>query len=164
MNLFDFSARDASGHERSLREFESNVCLVVNTATRCGFAGQFEGLEHLHRTYRDQGLRVLAFPCNQFRNQEPGSDEEIADFCTTNYNTTFDIFAKIDVNGESAHPLFTWLTQEKGGLVGDKIAWNFTKFLVGRDGHVIKRFAPPVPPARIAGAIEKALAVPAPRA
>ncbi|NUR81837.1 MAG: glutathione peroxidase, partial [Dermatophilaceae bacterium] len=119
---------------------------------------QFAGLEELYQTYRAQGLTVLGFPCNQFGNQDPGSDDEIGAFCQKNYGVTFPMFSKVDVNGDDAHPLFTWLKSEQGGLLGSKIKWNFTKFLVGRDGAVIERYAPTTEPSSIAADIEKALA------
>lgn len=156
--LSDFTARTITGQEQGLDAYRGQVVLVVNTASKCGFTPQFEGLEELYEKYADQGFVVLGFPCNQFASQDPGSNEEIAGFCQRNYGVTFPMFEKIDVNGDQAHPLFTWLRQEKGGVLGDAIKWNFTKFLVGRDGEVIKRYAPTTDPAKIAGDIEQALA------
>lgn len=157
VSLFDLTARSIDGREVALSQYRGQVCLVVNTASECGFTSQYDGLEKLYATYRDRGFTVLGFPCNQFRGQEPGTDEEIADFCSTTFQLTFPMFSKIDVNGPDAHPVFSWLTAQKGGVLGGRIAWNFTKFLVGRDGEVIRRFAPPIPPHRIARAIERAL-------
>ncbi|NUO36816.1 MAG: glutathione peroxidase [Terrabacter sp.] len=156
--LHDFKATAIDGSEVSLEEYAGDVLLVVNTASACGFTPQFAGLEELYQTYRAQGLTVLGFPCNQFGNQDPGSDDEIGAFCQKNYGVTFPMFSKVDVNGDDAHPLFTWLKSEQGGLLGSKIKWNFTKFLVGRDGAVIERYAPTTEPSSIAADIEKALA------
>ena len=133
----------------------------MNTASKCGFTPQYEGLQKLHETYADQGFAVLGFPCDQFGNQEPGSDDEIAGFCERNFGVTFPLFAKVDVNGGQAHPVFRWLRSERGGLLGNKIKWNFTKFLVGRDGTVLGRYAPTTKPERIAADIEAALERPA---
>jgi glutathione peroxidase len=156
--LSDFSATTIDGHDRPLGAYAGKVALVVNTASQCGFTPQLEGLEELHREYADQGLVVLGFPCNQFGSQDPGSNDEIGAFCTKNYGVTFQMFEKIDVNGDQAHPLYQWLRSEKGGVLGDAIKWNFTKFLVGRDGQVIKRYGSTTKPEKIAGDIEKALA------
>jgi glutathione peroxidase len=130
----------------------------VNTASECGFTPQYEGLQKLQEKYADQGFAVLGFPCDQFGHQEPGDEEEIASFCSTSYGVTFPMFAKVEVNGEGAHPLFQWLKDEQGGLLGGAIKWNFTKFLVGRDGAVINRYAPTTKPEKLTGDIEKALA------
>ncbi len=156
--LFDFKATTLEGEERTLDDYRGRVVLVVNTASECGFTPQFAGLEELWKTYADRGLVVLGFPCNQFGGQEPRGESEIGDFCQRNYGVTFPMFAKVDVNGPDAHPLFGWLTEAAGGLMGRGIKWNFTKFLVGRDGQVIKRYASTTTPARLAGPIEKALA------
>ena len=161
--LSDFTATTLSGQERDLSDFAGQVVLVVNTASACGFTPQFEGLEKLYDEYEDQGLVVLGFPCNQFGSQESGTEEDISEFCQVNYGVTFPMFAKVDVNGKDAHPLFTWLKGEKKGLFGGKVKWNFTKFLVGRDGQVIKRFGSTTKPEKIAPKIEKALATPAPQ-
>jgi glutathione peroxidase len=134
--LHDFTATTLAGREQPLSEYAGKVVLVVNTASRCGFTPQYAGLEELWETYRDRGLVVLGFPCNQFGAQEPGTAEEIGEFCSLNYGVSFPMFAKVDVNGPGAHPLWTWLRQEKGGVLGDAIKWNFTKFLVGKDGQV----------------------------
>ena len=156
--LHDFKATTIDGTEVSLDEYAGDVVLVVNTASECGYTPQFAGLEELYETYRAQGLTVLGFPCNQFGSQEPGTEEEIGEFCQKNYGVTFPMFAKVEVNGDDEHPLFTWLKSEKGGLLGKKIKWNFTKFLVGRDGEVIARYAPSTEPAELVADIEKALA------
>ena len=142
-----------------MSDFEGQVVLVVNTASQCGFTPQYAGLEQLWRDYRDRGLVVLGFPCDQFGHQEPGNEAEIASFCRLDYDVDFPMFAKVEVNGANTHPLWKWLKKEKGGLLGiDAIKWNFTKFLVGRDGKPIKRYAPTDKPESIAGDIEAALA------
>jgi glutathione peroxidase len=156
--LSDFSATTLDGREQELADYQGKVVLVVNTASQCGLTPQFEGLESLYEKYVDQGLVVLGFPCNQFAGQEPGSAEEIGAFCQKNYGVSFPMFDKIEVNGENTHPLYRWLRTEKGGLLGDAIKWNFTKFLVGRDGNVIKRYSPTTEPEKIADDIEDALA------
>jgi len=155
--LSDFTATTLEGQEQPLSAYAGRVALVVNTASECGFTPQFEGLELLFDKYADQGLVVLGFPCNQFGGQEPGDEEQIGAFCQRNYGVTFPMFAKVDVNGDDAHPLFDWLKSEKGGLLGSKIKWNFTKFLVGRDGQVIQRYGSRTAPEDIAGDIEAAL-------
>ncbi|WP_062520367.1 glutathione peroxidase [Demequina silvatica] len=157
--LHDFTAIALDGTERSLADYAGSVVLVVNTASKCGLTPQFEGLEALHRELGDHGLAVLGFPCNQFAGQEPGTSKEIGEFCQANYGVTFPMFARIDVNGRDAHPLYTWLKSQTRGLAGGAIKWNFTKFLVGRDGHVIRRYAPTTEPAAIAEDIREALAV-----
>ena len=156
--ISDFTARAITGADVPLSRYADQVVLVVNTASQCGFTPQYEGLERLHAGYGPQGLVVLGFPCDQFGHQEPGDDAAIADFCELNFGVTFPMFSKIDVNGGSAHPLFRWLREEQGGVLGDAIKWNFTKFLVGRDGAVVKRYAPTTTPDKIAGDIEAALA------
>ena len=156
-SLSDFSAAAIDGTDTDLAQYDGKVVLVVNTASQCGFTGQYKGLQQLQDTYADQGLVVLGFPCDQFGNQEPGDEAEISDFCERNFGVTFPMFAKVDVNGDEAHPLFDWLTSEKGGLLGSKIKWNFTKFLVGRDGQVIGRYGPTTAPQDIADDIEAAL-------
>ncbi len=156
--LTDFQAQRLGGAEEHLSEYAGQVVLVVNTASQCGFTPQLEGLEQLFQSYRDRGLVILGFPCNQFGNQEPGDSDEIGEFCQRNYGVSFPMFEKVDVNGDDAHPLFDWLRQEKGGLLGEKIKWNFTKFLVGKDGRVIKRYGSTTKPEKIAGDIEEALA------
>lgn len=157
LSLFHFTAHDIDGNARPLEEFRGKVTLVVNTASECGFTPQYEGLQSLQDQFADRGFSVLGFPCNQFGGQEPGHNHDIAEFCTSRFNVTFPMFAKVDVNGEAAHPVYRWLTTQQRGLLGGRITWNFTKFLVGRDGQVIRRFAPPIPPARLARAIDAAL-------
>ncbi len=147
--LADFEARTITGQDKSLADYQGKVVLVVNTASKCGFTPQFEGLEKLYGDLADQGLVVLGFPCDQFAHQEFDDDAETAEFCQLNYGVTFPMFSKVDVNGTQAHPLFTWLRREKGGILGDAIKWNFTKFLVNRDGEVVARYAPTVTPADI---------------
>jgi glutathione peroxidase len=156
--LGDFKATTIDGVEADLSTYEGQVVLVVNTASQCGFTGQYAGLQELYDTYGERGFTVLGFPCDQFGNQEPGDESEIATFCERNYGVSFPMFAKVDVNGEDAHPLYAWLRDEKSGLLpGDAIKWNFTKFLVGRDGQVIKRFSPTTEPAKLGDKIEAAL-------
>ncbi|NII54893.1 glutathione peroxidase [Luteibacter sp. SG786] len=150
-SLYDFSARDIDGKERSLAEFRGKALLVVNVASKCGFTPQYEGLEALHKEWHAKGFEVLGFPCDQFGHQEPGDEKEIRDFCSLTYGVTFPMFAKIDVNGENAHPLYRWLKSEKKGLLGTEgIKWNFTKFLIDREGHVVERYAPTETPEKIA--------------
>ena len=157
--LADFSALSLEGREVDLGDYAGQVVLVVNTASQCGFTPQYAGLQELHDSYADQGFAVLGFPCDQFGNQEPGGEDEIAAFCERNFGVSFPMFAKVEVNGDDAHPLYQWLRSEKGGLLGSKVKWNFTKFLVGRDGQVIERYAPQTPPDKLTVDIEKALAV-----
>ena len=157
--IHDFTVRNIQGEPVPLSRYQGQVVLVVNTASACGFTPQFAGLEELHKTYAAQGLAVLGFPCNQFGSQDPGSNDEIASFCQLNYGVDFPMMEKIDVNGAKADPLYQWLTKEAPGLLGSKaIKWNFTKFLVGRDGRVIRRYAPQDAPAKLAGDIAAALA------
>ena len=159
MTIYDFSAKSITGEEISLDRYRGQVLLIVNTASACGFTPQYEGLETLYRRYRDRGFAVLGFPCNQFGAQEPGGEGEIAAFCKTQFDVDFPMFAKIDVNGENAHPLFRYLKTEKAGILGSGIIkWNFTKFLIGRDGEPVARFAPTTKPEEIIDDIEKALA------
>ncbi|WP_345203361.1 glutathione peroxidase [Fodinibacter luteus] len=155
--ISDFTATTLAGEERQLSDFAGQVVLVVNTASSCGFTPQYTGLEALYRDLRDEGFVVLGFPCNQFGGQESGTEAEIGEFCQVNYGVTFPMFAKVDVNGDDAHPLFEWLKSEKKGLLGGRIKWNFTKFLVGRDGRVIERYAPNTEPAALADDIRAAL-------
>ncbi|GAW47856.1 MULTISPECIES: glutathione peroxidase [unclassified Nocardioides] len=155
--LANFSARAIDGSDVDLATYSGEVVLVVNTASQCGFTPQYQGLQQLHDEYAEQGFAVLGFPCDQFGGQEPGEDAEIAGFCERNFGVTFPLFSKVDVNGDRAHPVFQWLRAQKGGLLGSKIKWNFTKFLVGRDGQVLARYAPTTKPEKIAGDIEKAL-------
>ncbi|MBM7646779.1 glutathione peroxidase [Scopulibacillus daqui] len=178
MSVYSFKAKLSDGEEISLDTYKGKVMLIVNTASKCGFTPQYEGLEKLYETYKENGFTILGFPCNQFGGQEPGSNEEISSFCYLNYNVTFPIFQKIDVNGENAHPLYQYLREQapedldfdKEGslykvlrdkmpdlLEGSKIRWNFTKFLIDQNGNVVKRFAPTTKPEEIAGYIENLL-------
>ncbi len=157
MNIYDFSVKTRLGKEISLKDYEGKVLLIVNTATGCGFTPQYTGLQELYNKYKDKGFEILDFPCNQFANQAPGSDDEIHTFCTGRFGITFPQFGKIDVNGKNEDPLYTYLKKQKSGFCTSKIKWNFTKFLVGRDGTVLKRFAPTVTPAKIDEFIAKAL-------
>ncbi|WP_299053414.1 glutathione peroxidase [uncultured Nocardioides sp.] len=155
--LTDFSATTLTGEDRDLSAYAGKVVLVVNTASQCGFTPQYEGLEKLYQEYGDEGFVVLGFPSNQFGGQEPGSDEEIGSFCQKNYGVSFPMFSKIDVNGPEAHPLYQWLKDEKGGMLGEKIRWNFTKFLVGKDGRVVKRYGSTTKPEKIASDVAREL-------
>ncbi|WP_457208402.1 glutathione peroxidase [Nocardioides sp. P5_C9_2] len=156
-SLGDFKATSIDGTETDLATYEGRVVLVVNTASQCGFTPQYKGLQELQDTYGERGFTVLGFPCDQFGGQEPGSDDEIASFCERNFGVDFPLFAKVDVNGDEAHPLFAWLRSERSGLLGGKIRWNFTKFLIGRDGAVIDRFGPTTKPEKIGSDIESVL-------
>ena len=156
-SIYDFTVRDSSGNIVKLDKYKNKVLLIVNTATHCGFTPQYEGLEGLYKAFKQKGFEILDFPCNQFANQAPESNEEIAGFCKLNYGTTFTTFAKIEVNGRNTHPLYKYLKKQKGGPFGGRIKWNFTKFLVSSDGKVIKRFAPATQPAQIASYIDKEL-------
>lgn len=157
-SVYGFTATDIDGQIRDFEEFSGKVLLIVNVASKCGFTPQYEGLERLWRDYGSRGLVVLGFPCDQFGHQEPGNEASIREFCSTTHDVTFPMFAKVAVNGDQAHPLWRWLKQQKGGFLGlDAIKWNFSKFLVGRDGRVIKRYAPTDKPASLAVAIEAAL-------
>lgn len=157
-NIYDFNAPLLNGKEQPLSDYKGKVLLVVNTASKCGFTPQFEGLEKLYADLKDRGLVIAGFPCNQFGAQDPGTDDEIGEFCQLNYGVSFPMFSKIDVNGPNAHPIYKHLKAEKPGLMGSqRIKWNFTKFLVNRDGEVVKRFAPTDTPAGIRKAIEALL-------
>jgi len=157
--IYDFSALSITGERADLASQRGKVVLIVNTASACGFTPQFAGLEQLWEDYRDKGLVVVGFPSNQFGSQDPGSNDEIASFCSLNYGVSFPMMAKVDVNGAGAHPLWRWLTAEAPGLLGSKsVKWNFTKFLVGRDGKVLKRYAPTDKPEALRKDIEAALA------
>lgn len=156
--IYDFKALTSKGKELDFGEFKGKVLLIVNTASKCGFTPQFAGLEALNQKYKDQGLVVVDFPCNQFANQDPGSDADIDSFCQLNYGVTFQIMKKIDVNGDDAHPIFKYLKRQTGGLLGSTIKWNFTKFLVSADGQTIKRYAPITKPERMEKDIEQMLA------
>lgn len=157
MSIYDFKVKDGNGEEQSMSQFAGKVLLIVNTATGCGFTPQYKGLQKLYNKYQKQGFEVLDFPCNQFGHQAPGTDEEIESFCTLRYKTTFPRFAKIDVNGVNEEPLFRYLKQKRGGFMGDNIKWNFTKFLVARDGHIVERYAPITKPEKIEQDILKLL-------
>jgi len=157
MNIYDYVVKDAQGNAVSLQEYEGKVLLIVNTATGCGFTPQYKGLQNLYEKYQEKGLVILDFPCNQFGHQAPGTIEEIHQFCELKYQTTFPLFAKIDVNGENEEPLYEYLKSQKKGTFGRKIKWNFTKFLVSRDGDVIERFAPTTKPEQIEKEILKLL-------
>jgi glutathione peroxidase len=161
MSTYDFSVERLQGGIQSLADYRGQVLLIVNVASRCGLAPQYAGLEALYRRYRDQGFSVLGFPCNQFANQEPGSAEEIASFCSLTYDVSFPLFARIDVNGPQAAPLFVYLRNQAPGLLGSTaVKWNFTKFLVDREGNVVRRFAPTDTPEQIEQVIADLLAAP----
>jgi glutathione peroxidase len=154
--VYDFSATDIDGKERSFSEFRGKVLLIVNVASQCGFTPQYKGIEALRRKYADKGVEVLGFPCNQFGKQEPGDADEIKNFCSMTYDVTFPIFSKIDVNGANAHPLYKYLEGEKRGFLGSKsIKWNFTKFLIDKSGKVVGRFAPTTTPEQLDGVIAR---------
>ena len=155
--IYDFKARSLQGKEVALDEFKGKVVVVVNTASKCGFTPQYAGLEQLYEKYKDQGLVVLGFPCNQFGNQEPGSAKEIQEGCLVNYGVSFRMFEKIDVNGKNEHPLYTFLKEKQPGILGSKIKWNFTKFLIDRNGNPVKRFAPITKPEKMEKDILKLL-------
>lgn len=155
--IYDISAKRIDGSEVSMADYRDKVILIVNTASKCGFTPQYEGLEKLHREYADKGLAILGFPCNQFGSQEPANEGEIAQFCSLTYDVTFPMFAKVDVNGANAHPLYQFLKNEKGGLLIDAIKWNFTKFLVDRKGNVVGRYAPTTKPEDLTKAITELL-------
>jgi len=157
-DLYSFSAHTAKGDDVELKHYQGRVLLIVNTASKCGFTPQYDGLEQLQQTFHDRGFDVLAFPCNQFGKQEPGSEEQIIEFCSMNFNTTFPLFAKIDVNGGATHPLYAWLKQQAPGILGiGAIKWNFTKFLIDSDGNVVKRYGSNTTPAAISNDIEALL-------
>jgi glutathione peroxidase len=155
--VYDFTAASLAGEDVPLKQFEGKVLLIVNTASRCGFTPQYKGLEELHRELAPRGFAVLGFPCNQFGSQEPGDAKQIEQFCSSNYDVTFPMFAKIDVNGANAHPLYNYLRAEKAGLLGSSIKWNFTKFLVDRSGKVVARHAPTATPEGLKKDIEALL-------
>lgn len=157
MKIFDFKAEASNGKMIDFSDFEGKVLLIVNTASKCGFTPQFDGLEKLNQKYKDRGLVVIGFPCNQFAHQDPGSDGEIESFCRLNYGVTFQIMKKIDVNGDDTHPIFRFLRSSSRAFLTDRIKWNFTKFLVMRDGMTVKRYAPTVAPAKLEQDIENAL-------
>ena len=157
MSIYDYKANDAQGQEIALSDYRGKVLLIVNTATGCGFTPQYDGLQDLYEAYQAQGFEILDFPCNQFGHQAPGTEEEIVSFCTGRFGITFKQFAKIEVNGKNEHPLYTYLKSQQGGALGKKIKWNFTKFLVDRDGNVVDRFAPTVTPAQMEARIKELL-------
>jgi glutathione peroxidase len=157
MSIYDFTVKSGDGKDVSISDYKGKVLLIVNTATGCGFTPQYEGLENIYETYQAQGFEILDFPCNQFAGQAPGTAEEIHEFCTLHYNTTFPQFAKIKVNGEETEPLYKFLKAEKKGLVGSRIKWNFTKFLVDQEGNVLERFGSATKPEEIAPKIEALL-------
>lgn len=157
-SIYDFTVNDISGREAGMAGYRGKVLLIVNTASKCGFTPQFEGLQALHADLSDKGLAVLGFPCNQFMNQDPGSDDDISQFCSLNYGVDFPMFSKIEVNGSGTHPLYQFLKKEAKGLMGsEKVKWNFTKFLVNREGQVINRYPPTTKPQEIRADIEKLL-------
>lgn len=157
MKFYNFSARKMNGQEVNMNEYKDKVVLIVNTASKCGLTPQFKELETMYKEYNSRGLEILGFPCNQFANQDSGNNEEIHEFCQLNYGVTFTMFEKIDVNGENAHPLYKYLKNQTKSIFGTKIKWNFTKFLVDRNGNVVKRYAPTVSPLKIKGDIEDLL-------
>ncbi len=157
MTIYDHKVKDSEGTEVDFTEYKGKVLLIVNTATGCGFTPQYDGLQELYEKYSAQGFEILDFPCNQFGNQAPGSEEEIVDFCQSRYGVTFKQFAKINVNGDGEEPLFTYLKSQQKGIMGSKIKWNFTKFLVDRQGNVIERYAPTVTPDKIESRIKELL-------
>lgn len=157
MSIYDFQMKDADGQMVDFNEYKNKVLLIVNTATGCGFTPQYEGLEALYRKYQNDGFEILDFPCNKFASQAPGSDSEIKSFCQLNYDTTFRQFSKIEVKGKNQAPIYKYLTENQGGILGSEIKWNFTKFLVDRDGNIIKRYAPSTKPEKIEADIKKIL-------
>ena len=157
MSIYDIKVKDANGNDISLSEYKGKVLLIVNTATGCGFTPQYDGLQDLYEKYQEKGFEILDFPCNQFGSQAPGTQEEIASFCSSRYGITFRQFAKIEVNGKNQSPLYKFLKEQKGGILGDNIKWNFTKFLVDRNGNVVDRFAPTVTPEKIDKYVEEVL-------
>ena len=157
MSIYSFTAKTITGETKSLSEYQGKVLLIVNTASRCGFTPQYRELQSLYTQYQSKGFEVLAFPCNQFMNQEPGTDQQILSFCQTRYGITFPLFSKVDVRGENAHPLFQYLTKHASGLINEQIKWNFTKFLVNRKGEVVGRYAPTTSPLKIENDIQSLL-------
>ena len=157
MSIYSFSAHTITGDKLSLSTFQGKVLLIVNTASRCGFTPQYHELQSLYTTYQPKGFEILAFPCNQFMNQEPGTDQQILSFCQTHYGVTSPLFSKVDVKGENAHPLFQYLTKQSSGLITDEIKWNFTKFLVNKKGEVVGRYAPTTTPKKIEKEIQSLL-------
>ncbi len=156
-SVYDFSVPTSAGEEQALSAYQGKVMLIVNTASKCGFTPQYEGLQTLYNNYAERGLEIIALPCNQFRGQEPGSNAEVQEFCQMNYGLSFPVMGKIEVNGPGRHPLYSYLTQQAGGIFNDNIKWNFTKFLVDRNGQVVARFATITKPDALAKSIEKLL-------
>ncbi|MCM3740481.1 glutathione peroxidase [Oceanobacillus luteolus] len=154
MSVYEYQAKTINGEEKSLADFEGKVLLIVNTASECGFTPQFKGLQELYKEIVNEKFEILGFPCNQFGGQDPGSDEEISSFCSANYGVSFPMFSKVDVKGENAHPLFKYLTSEQKGILTEDIKWNFTKFLVDKNGKVVDRFSPQKEPAKLKKDIE----------
>lgn len=157
MSIYDFTVKDSKGNDVPLSNYKGKVLLIVNTATSCGFTPQYKDLQDLYLKYKDQGFEILDFPCNQFGKQAPGTNEEITSFCEMKYKTTFNTFGKIDVNGENTDPLYKYLKENSKGFLGDSIKWNFTKFLIDREGNIVDRYAPITNPSKISGTIEKLL-------
>lgn len=157
MSIYNYTVKDSKGNDVSMEEYKGKVILILNTATECGFTPQYKDLQDLYLKYKDRGFEILDFPCNQFAGQAPGTDEELASFCEMKYKTTFKTFAKIDVNGDNADPLFKFLKENSKGFITEAIKWNFTKFLIDRNGKVVKRYAPTTNPSKIEGDIEKEL-------
>ncbi len=157
MGFYDYSAEKMDGKEHSMEEYKGKVVIVVNTASKCGFTPQFKDLEELYLKYKEEGLEIVGFPCNQFASQDPGSNEEIQSFCQLNYGVSFDMFGKIDVNGNNAHPIYKYLKNEAKGALGNNIKWNFTKFLIDREGNVVERYAPTVNPAKMEEKVKELL-------
>ena len=157
MKIYDFTAKTIEGTDKPLTDYKGKILLVVNVASKCGFTKQYSGLESLYKKYKDKGVEILAFPCNQFGSQEPGTSEDIKEFCSVNFGVSFQLFEKVDVNGDNAHPIYKYLTKAKGGIITDAIKWNFTKFLIDREGNVVDRFAPQTTPESIEKEIEKLL-------
>ncbi len=156
-NIYQFEADSIKGESVSLEKYKGKVLLIVNTASKCGFTPQYRELQKLYESYKDKGLEILGFPCDQFAHQEPGNNEQIQEFCSINFGVTFPLFSKVDVNGQNAHPLFDYLRKKNPGIIGNSIKWNFTKFLVDKNGIPVKRYSPATDPARLAGDIEKLL-------
>jgi glutathione peroxidase len=157
MNFYDFSAESINGKTVTMNQFKGKTVVVVNTASKCGLTPQYEGLENLYKKYREKGLVVLGFPCNQFANQEAGSADDIKEFCQVNYGVSFPMFAKIEVNGKNAHPLYKYLKSQKGGILGNNIKWNFTKFVIDKNGNPVKRFSPTTKPEKMEELIQNLL-------
>ena len=157
MSFYDYSAKDIDGKEKSISDYSGKVVLVVNTASKCGFTPQLKDLEYLYKEYKDLGLEILGFPCNQFLNQEPGDNKDVKNFCEINYGVTFDMFEKIDVNGSNTHPIYRYLKNQEKGIFTKDIKWNFTKFLIDRNGNVVKRYSPTTSPLKIKEDLDKIL-------